>query len=130
MKVNVYTCSWSAIGMRDPQHYKTNEALRSDVEYFFSKKMEWKRWRVDYAYSCPNAENLFCRGDRLEDHWGEHYEMIDRIVTTNWCKTLLNHAKQDIMEARSKESEDAINMVVICQAGIHRSVAFSKILSA
>ena len=113
--------------MKDPKSYRGNDgALREDVEKHIRKHTPWKHVRVDYAYACLDDQDLDEK-DALAGHWGEHWKFMDRIATTDGCKRLLRHAKQDVHDARIHRKRE-ISMVIICRSGRHHSVGIARLL--
>ena len=102
--------------------------LRDAAEFSIRKYTRYANLHVDYAYSCLGEQDLNGK-HYLAKHWGENYEIMNRIVTTDSCKKVLMHAKQDVNAARAKRTPE-INMVLMCRNGRHRSIAISRILRA
>ena len=115
--------------MMDLQYYYIGDGeLRDAAEFSIRKYTRYENLHVDYAYSCLGEQDLNGK-HYLAKHWGENYEIMNGIVTTDCCKKVLRHAKQDVNAARAKRTPE-INMVLMCRSGRHRSIAISRILRA
>ena len=130
--IQIYTCGYKDLGFEQMPWKMSKRVLHETLERHAKKRLNGDVC-VHTAYTVTSASDPQRSHDvnNLNKHWGEHPDIMERVMKSDAFVCLMNKFKQEIVHGQREWWPEGgiLHVWIICKNGRHRAVAAAKLLT-